>query len=298
LKRYSLILTALLACASHLDAQARRDTLTGNQVLERSRAAYAGLSSYTGETAVLSEMAFGDTVMTGAATAEVRFVRPGRLRISGRASNGTPYLVVSDGARARVAQVLTDPKTREGMLAMGGLLGMQPAGGDTLANDTLSTGIAVAMVTGIGNRAPHYLPALLGLVEGTPLAHVTPAVLVGREAVSGVESYKVVIRGAQITRTYWVDTVSYLLRQMQDEQTGAQVGSMFDRIAEKMAEQDTSSYPLVAGAAAVAPAVRRAMPRSQGSTFLVRFSNLRVNIPQDPALFALPPRKSESPSPE
>ena len=298
MKHTCIILTALLACAPHLDAQVRRDTLTGNQVLERSRSAYAGLSSYTGETAVLSEMAFGDTVMTEAATAEVRFVRPGRLRISGRASDGTPYLVVSDGARTRVAQVLTDPKAREGILAMSGLLGMQPAGGDTLANDTLSTGIAVAMVTGIGNRAPYYLPALLGLIEGTPLAHVTPAVLVGREMVSGVESYKVVIRGAEITRTYWVDTASYLLRQMQDEQTGAQVGGMFDRIADKLAEQDTSSHPLVAGAATVAPTVRRALPRSQGMTFLVRFSNLRVNTPQDPALFALPPRKSDSRPPE
>jgi outer membrane lipoprotein-sorting protein len=298
LKRHFIILIALTCCASHVGAQARRDTLTGNQVLERSRSAYAGLSSYAGETVVLSEMAFGDTVMTGAATAEVRFMRPGRLRISGRGNNGSPYLVVSDGTRTRVALVYTDPKERAGMLAMGGLLGLQPAGGDTLANDTVSAKMGIAMIMGIGNRAPYYLPALLGLTEGTPLAHVTPAVLVGRETVSGVESYRVVIRGAEITRTFWVDTVTYLLRQMQDEQTGAQVAGEFGRIAEKMAEQDTSSNPLVAVAAALAPTVLRAIPRAKGSTFLVRFSNLRVNTPLDPALFALSARKPEVHAPQ
>jgi hypothetical protein len=84
MKPHAFILIAVFACGSQLDAQIPPDTLTGHDVLERSRAAYAGLSSYTGETAVLSEIAIGDTVMTEAATAEIRFERLGRFRISGR----------------------------------------------------------------------------------------------------------------------------------------------------------------------------------------------------------------------
>jgi outer membrane lipoprotein-sorting protein len=298
MKHHALILTALLACVSPLGAQAPRDTLTGDQVLERSKAAYARLSSYAGETAVLSQVAIGDTVMTEAATAEVRFERPGRFRVSGRATNGSSYLVVSDGARTRVARVLADPKAREATLAMGTLLGLEPAGGDTLANDTLSAELGLAMVMGIGNRAPYYLPALLGLIEGTPLLHRTPAVLVGRETLAGVESYKVVIRGQEVTRTYWVDTATYLLRQLQDEQTSAQVAGMFGQIGEKMTEQDTSSNPSIGVTSALVTGALQAMPRPQGATYLVRFSNLSANTSLDPELFALPPPKPSPRAPE
>jgi hypothetical protein len=293
-----LLLAALLAIVSHADAQARGDTLTGDRVLERSRAAYAGLTSYAGETAVLSEFAVGDTVMTQATSAAMRFVRPGRFRLAGRAIDGTGYLVASDGARTRTALVPTDPKTREGMRGMGRLIGLEPAGGDTLASDTLSTEMGLALVMGIGNRAPYYLPALLGLMGGSPVVHRTPAVLAGRETVAGVETYRVVIRGPDNTVTYWVDTASFLLRQLQDEQTGAQLAATFGQLGEKMAGQDTSSNTLVAGTSALVTGALRLMPRPRGVSYLVRFSNLHVNTVLDPALFALPPRRPGSRPPE
>jgi hypothetical protein len=296
--RTFLLSAALLACVPHADAQARRDTLTGDQVLERSRSAYAGLTSYAGETAVLSEIGIGDTVMTHATSAQMRFVRPGRFRLSGRAVDGTAYLVVSDGARTRTALVPTDPKSRQGMRGMSGLLGIGPAGGDTLASDTISTELGLAMVTGIGNRAPYYLSALLGLMEGSPVVHRTPAVLAGRETIAGVESYKVVIRGPGNTVTYWVDTASFLLRQLQDEQTGPQLAATFGQAGEMAAEQDTSTNELVAATSALVTGALRVMPRPRGMSFLVRFSNLRVNAPLDPALFALPPRRADSRPPE
>ena len=296
--RSLLLSAALLASVSHADAQARRDTLTGDQVLERSRSAYAGLTSYAGEAAVLSEIGIGVTVMTHATTAEMRFVRPGRFRLSGRAIEGTAYLVASDGARTRTVLVPTDPKRHQAMLGMSGLLGLQPAGGDTLASDTLSTEVGLAMVAGIGNRAPYYLSALLGLLEGSPVVHRTPAVLAGRETVAGVETYRVVVRGRDNTVTYWVDTASHLLRQLQDEQTGPQLAATFGQAGEKMAEQDTSTNALVAATSALVTGALRAMPRPGGSSYLVRFSNLRVNALLDPALFALPPRRAGSRSPE
>jgi hypothetical protein len=295
----SLLLSgALLACVPHADAQARRDTLTGNQVLERSRSAYAGLTSYAGEAAVLSEFAMGDTAITQATTAQMHFVRPGRFRLTGRAIDGSAYLVVSDGARTRTALVPTDPKSRQGMLGVSGLLGIGPAGGDTLASDTLSTEMGLAIVMGIGNRAPYYLSSLLGLMEGSPVVHRAPAVLAGRETVAGVETYRVVIRGPASTVTYWVDTTSHLLRQLQDEQTGPQLAGTFGKIGEKMAEQDTSTSAAVVATSALVTGALRTMPRPEGSSYLVRFSNLRVNTPLDAALFALPPRRAASRPPE
>jgi hypothetical protein len=296
--RSFLLSAALLACVPHADAQARRDTLTGDRVLERSRSAYAGLTSYAGEAAVLSEIGIGDTVMTHAATAQMRFERPGRFRLTGRAIDGTAYLVMSDGARTRTALVPTDPKRREGMVGMGRLIGLEPVAGDTLASDTLSTEMGLAIVMGIGNRAPYYLASLLGLMEGSPIVHRTPAVLVGREMVAGVETYRVVVRGRDNTVTYWVDTASHLLRQFQDEQTGPQLAATFGQAGEEMAEQDTSTSALVAATSALVTGALRAMPRPQGVSFLVRFSNLRVNAPLDPALFALPPRRADSRPPE
>lgn len=184
------------------------------------------------------------------------------------------------------------------MLAMGSLLGLEPAGGDTLANDTLSAELGLASVMAIGNRTPYYLPVLLGLIAGMPLVHRTPAVLGGRETLAGVESYKVVIRGHEVTRTYWVDTATYLLRQLQDEQTGAQVAGMFEQIGDKMAERDTSSNPAVGVTSALVTGALRAMPRPQGATYLVRFSNLSANIPLAPELFALPPPEPSPCAPE
>lgn len=296
--RSFLLSAVLLASVSHADAQTRRDTLTGDQVLERSRSAYAGLTSYAGEAAVLSEIGIGDTVVTHATTAEMRFVRPGRFRLTGRAIDGTAYLVASDGARTRTALVPTDPKRREGVLGMSRLLGLEPVGADTLASDTLSTEMGLAMVMGIGNRAPYYLSSLLGLMEGSPIAHRTPALLAGRETIAGVETYRVVVRGRDNTVTYWVDTASHLLRQLQDEQTGPQLAATFGLAGEKMAEQDTSTNALVIATSALVTGVLRVMPRPQGVSFLVRFSNLRVNAPLDPALFALPPRRAGSGPPE
>lgn len=277
------ILAALLlfACIPHLCAQARGDTLTGDALLERSRAAYAHLSSYTGVTTVLSELAVGDTVIAEATSAEIHFDRPARFRISGRGSKGVSYQVSSGGAKARVALVASDPMIREGLVAMGELMGLRPVGGDTVANDTLSARMAVAMVTGIGNGAPYFLPALLGLVDGTPLAHHTPSVLVGQEAVAGVECYKVVIRGSTLTRTYWIDTRTYLLRQLQDEQSGAQFAGSLERAGALMAEQDTSSNPLVSGVSAMMTSALRQMPRTEGSSVLVRFVNLQVDAQVD-----------------
>lgn len=298
MNRSLLLLAAFLPCAQAAAAQAPRDTLTGDQVLERSRAAYARLPSYAGETAVLSELVIGDTVMTGAAVADVRFARPGRFRVSGRSIDGTPYLVVGDGARTRLAMVPTDPGARQRLLAVGRMFGMEPARGDTLSADTLSVEMALASVTGIGARAPFYLPALLGLLPGSPLEHRTPAVLAGRETVAGAESHKVVIRGTSATVTYWVDTTTYLLRQFQEEQTGAQLAGDFGEIGRALAGQDTSSNALVAGVSVLTAGAVRAMPRPGGSSYIVRFSTPRVGAAPDPALFALPPRRPDARRPE
>lgn len=298
MNRSLLLLATFLSCAHAAAAQAPRDTLTGDQVLERSRAAYARLPYYAGETAVLSEMVIGDTVMTEAAVAHVRFARPGRFRVSGRGVDGTPYLVVGDGDRARLAMVPADPGARQKLLAVGAMFGMEPARGDTLSADTLSVEMALASVTGIGTRAPFYLPALLGLLPNSPLEHRTPAVLAGRETVAGAESHKVVIRAASATVTYWVDTTTFLLRQFQEEQTGAQVAGTFGEIGSMMAGQDTSSNPVVGVASVLTTAALQAMPRLGGSSWVVRFSTPRLDAAPDPALFALPPRRPDARRPE
>lgn len=288
MKRVALSALLLLVGTGQLSAQESTDTLTGDRLLERAKAAYAQLTSYAGVTSVISELALGDTMTTEATNAAIYFSRPGRLRISGRDTKGKPYLVISDGMRTRAAIVESDLKARKGWIAFGPILGLQQARGDTLANDTLSTSVAVAMVTGIGNRAPFYVPALLGLTEGSPLAHHTPAVLVGRDTVAGVECYKVVIGGASVTRTYWLELRSFLLRQMEDEQSGPQLTGMFKQLGERMAKEDTSSNRLVAGIAAGTAGLLQHMPHAQGASFLVRFLNVRVNSPMDPKLFALP----------
>ncbi len=195
---------------------------SGDEILRRSRQAYAALRSYVGTTTVQSRTVVNAATLSQTANAKVTFVRPGQIRIEGKDVQGQPFSIVSDGTQT--------------WLAWGAQHDGQFRKADSLEK-------AVSTMTGVAALAPTTLPAaLIPLQWGTPWTMNAEARSLGLETLAGVECYKVVVKsppGSAVpgTRTFWLDTKSFLLRQLREEQDAQDLAQMQDRMEKIMAER-------------------------------------------------------------
>jgi len=233
--------------------------LSGEALLERSRSAYAALTSYIGTSMVKNEHVMDGSLYTQSATAKVTFLSPDRIRIEGKDSGGRAFTIVSD---AGVTWFSWEFKNRGAF------------------EQVESLEIAVASLTGVAVAAPTVIPALLmNLKWGFAFARLGSASAVTRESVSGFDCYKVSISQPERTVTYWVDARSYLLRQMKEEQDENQTTEM-----QKMMQK-------LAGEALKQKGIQ--LPKFEIGSMEIFHSFMidAINVPIEPRLFQDPTTK-------
>ena len=231
---------------------------SGEQLLQRSQTAYASLTSYIGTATVNSAHVMNGALFTQSAIAKVTFLSPDRIRIEGKDSGGRAFVIISDAGAAWVSWEFKNRGAFE---------------------QAENLEAAVASMTGVASGAPTIIPAaLMKLKWGFPFAPLGSASAVARENISGIDCYKVSVSQPERKITYWVDTRSYLLRQMKDEQDEKQNVEMQKMIERQMGEAlKQAGIPLSAVAITSMEVTH---------SFIIE----GINVPIDPELFRDPTR--------
>lgn len=189
---------------------------SGADILERSEAAYDALSSYSGTSAVISVSNRSSSARASTASAKIQFARGSGLRIEGHAAGGRgKFALFSD-----LKQMWTSYDRRDG-----GAWKESPE-------------LGLGGVTGISASAATTIPALLIRSRwGYPFNLRHEAQAQGREVISRIECFKVVCGRDTGTKTFWVDSASFLLRQMREEADEAQTSATNSRVRELLRER-------------------------------------------------------------
>lgn len=229
--------------------------LTPAQIVERCRQAYDAIQSYQGTTAVTTESIIGASGTTRQyhASASIRFVRPGKIRVEGTDISGRPFAYVSDGATTAEQNAATKGDWKE----------LQST------KDAQSAERAIASATGIGSSAATTIPTLLLGVQmpGNPFApaqEFNPEVR--EDTVDGQPCYLVTThhRTAKnvTTQSFWIDEKTFLLRR-------------------NVSDYDTSAWTVIlAGKPLSMPAAKSHVDQ--------RFTNDNLPIPIPESVFTLP----------
>lgn len=199
----------------------RDKRITGEEVLLRSQNTYAALTSYVGSTKVESTVIFPQNKLVQSSTARITFMHPKLLRIEGKTTpvypwirdSGAPYKVVTNG------------ETVWRTLSLSNSRGVQT----THAIEDVLEGLA-----GVTQDAAKTLPIILLQIKGhNPGPHAADkrfleffakgALISGQEVIGGRSCYRVASKRVFGVWTFWVDTSSFLLRQLEERQTNAQI---------------------------------------------------------------------------
>ncbi len=218
----ALTTATMLWCACSVAAE-----LTAEQILEKSEAAYLALKSYEGTTTVNSVIDVGSLKVEQTATAKITFARPGKIRIEGKTTGqksaalpgmaGNNYAIVSDGKRVWLNK-----------------------------EDFRKTGVeaAISSMTGVTSRAVTVVPsALLKLEWQYPFDAAIRSLgeFAGREKVGANECYKIVIKSLTVNFTYWIDTKTFLLRQLKEERDEKQSEAALKQVEKQVEGLSKSS---------------------------------------------------------
>ncbi len=200
-----LLCTALLSSVSLAHAQPE-PVSPGQQVLRACANTYKSLREFKGGAAVISQSRIGmgkggATTLLQSADAEFDFARDTRFHISGHDTTHQLFEINSTPQKTITTWQLNG-KTRE----------------DTPEDIEM----AVAGFTGVASNAPTTIPALLSESGwGSPFVVRDEATLKGREMFGGNDCF-VVTQSSKVlpeTTTFWIDTRSFLLRGMRQEQS-------------------------------------------------------------------------------
>lgn len=187
-------------------AQAQPETISpGRQILRACSETYKSLREFKGGASVISLSSIeidqeAPTNLLRSADAQFDFVRDGRFNISGHDTEHDPFNITSTPQKTTT----TYPTDNKG-----------------LPKDVEDVEMAVAGFTGVAATAPTTVPALLlDSGWGSPFSLKTDATLKGSEMFGGHECYVIVQkeRGAPQTNTLWIDSKTFLLRGMREEQ--------------------------------------------------------------------------------
>lgn len=202
MKRFFQLAFLTLCFAASIQAQP--GPLEGNEILDLSTKAYRALGEYRGECAVISQATIS---VKGApaqsffqtARAGFDFKRGQSFKIEGRNTESEPFTIDNRGAKT----VLTYRREGKEVTEIG-----------------KDFGLAVATMTGVAAGAPTTIPALLSEDGwGSPYQQRVAATLQGRETIAGHVCFVIIQKFAQLNRTstFWIDSQSFLLRQMRVE---------------------------------------------------------------------------------
>jgi outer membrane lipoprotein-sorting protein len=161
--------------------------LTGPQVLENSKAAYAKLNTYECYTKASSSFAFTGALKHQGTTAHIRYERTGKIRVDGTSFTGRPFAFVCSGN-------ITE------FNAFGAWTHLE------------SPEMAIASATGISNHAATLVPALLlnNRVIAMMFNPQCAEAIVTSGSMDGHSCYKVVAN-SQYKTTFWIDKNTWLL---------------------------------------------------------------------------------------
>ena len=187
----------------HVLQQVPGQTLTAAQIAGRCRAAYAALSTYQANVAVVTQSRVPtETVpVQYQTTATIKFAPSGKLRVSGTDLSHNPYAYISDGI-----------ETEETTASIKGAWRRDK-----------DTEMAVASTAGISSGAATIIPALLlGTGIGKPLVlGKLPDAEVREDNVDGKLCYVLIAHSESPTRIEtqigWIDEKTLLLRRIVDD---------------------------------------------------------------------------------
>lgn len=203
----SLIRCSLAFVTAGLSTGAHADTPNAAEIATRCRTAYAALSSYevTSTVAAQSVTVADGTAQKYQTSANIQFVRPGKIHTSGKDTSGGVFAYVSDGSRT-VFEMGSGPWKEQA-----------------------TTEMAIAGATGISASAGATIPALLlGSNWGTPLAlggATKPEVR--EDKIEGLPYFVLTAHltapALNETESLWIDEKTFLLRRsVSDDETAAQ----------------------------------------------------------------------------
>ncbi len=192
------------------------EELSGAEVLRKCSEAYAALSSYSGASAVMAMFNHSGSVHASTASAEIQFWREWGLKLEGRAAGGGGrFTLVSDLERMWRSHEKVD----------GGAWSESPE-------------LGLGGVTGISQGAATTVPAILIRSRwGYPFNRKDPAHLQRHESIGDADCFKVVCETEVGKKTFWIDSTSFLLRQMREEQDEKQAIAMNNRVRELLRER-------------------------------------------------------------
>lgn len=199
-----LLLLGVVLCLGNGTVLAQPPELTGYEILQKSAETYAALPDYSGGTAVISQGNFeGGLQLLSTSTAMITFKRSGTLHIPGQLSGGNPYHLDGDDKGATLTFNFT-PRNK----------------GTETTKKYKNVVLAISAATGIAQSAPTVISAALLNWNYTFLKD-KEASLLGNEKFGEEDCYKVTADSttpaSTLKRTYWIDTKSFLLVQMRDE---------------------------------------------------------------------------------
>ena len=193
---------ALLMCCPNFRSGA---DLTAPQVLERCKKAYGALKSYKGTTLVVTKATIGGTKQTFATSANIEFVRPGKIRVEGKMMTMGGFIFISDGAQTwQKTQIMNGGKWQKAQ----------------------NIEMAIATFTGTSQNAATAIPALLVNVNwGNPFGPTLRADKVRREMVGKAVALRLEATSAIGRVTYWIDPRTFLLTRKHEVQDIGKISS-------------------------------------------------------------------------
>jgi len=199
------------------------------------------VKTYVGTTTVRGKADFGVTKLEQVSTAKVTFMRPGKVRIEGRTASrdpsgkdGHPFALVSDGKTTWKSWAIQNKG------AFAEVKNVSSAGMGGVAQGA-AEGIPAALMKSdgawVGGSDPFIVPRL------------SEAKLAGHEQIDGADCYKLVAKNPKLGDvTMWIDSKSFLLRQMMRESNETQLAEgakKADEYLKKVGKERPGNVPAI-----------------------------------------------------
>ena len=229
------------------------EELSGEQVIQRSMAAYDALSFYSGTSAVISTSKHGGSTSTSTAMACIEFARGVGLRFDESNTEGGRFVLVCGMERMwRSSDERGGDFVELPGLWLGGNPGFQKCAATTIPVMLLRSRWGYMLTSDNPEHARND----------------------GREVLWGTECIRIKCEDAFGTSIFWVDAASFLLRQMRQEMDEMQSQALLSSVREKCRNRR------------LVQRVEENLAKSMMSLHVFAISS--INEPLDEALFQKP----------
>jgi hypothetical protein len=268
-----LLLLAGVAALSGQALAADVAEMSASDIIKKSDAAYAAVKTYVGTTTMRVKTDRGDKKLEQVSTAKVTFMRPGKVRVEGKTASsdasgkgGLPFAIVSDGKTTWKSWAIQDKG------AFSEVQNLQMAGVATLSLG-VAEGILAALMKSEGVSMGSHDPFMVPRMSAANLA--------GRETIDGADCYKLVAKHPQLGDVIlWIDSKSFLLRQMTRESNETQLAEQTKSVDETMKKFGKEQ-----------PSRKANVPATKSRNVVFSFTIDQVDGPVDAKLFADPTKK-------